>query len=215
MPGEPGTPLFRVQLHDERFLDGHVDLLALRIAEHLAREAVVVGLEPGRDGGREVGRVADELLDGTARLERDRVVGLHAVARDVDAAAVHAEVAVPDELARLCTRTGEPEAVDDVVEARLEHPQQVLARGALPTARLLVRRPELLLEQPVVPARLLLLAKLEQVLALLDPSAPVLSRRVAAPLDRALLGQAALALEEELEPLPAAEAALRSEVAGH
>jgi hypothetical protein len=43
----------------------------------------------------------------------------------------------------------------------------------------------------------------------------VLSRRVAAPLDGALLGQAALALEEELHSLAAAELALRADTACH
>jgi hypothetical protein len=43
----------------------------------------------------------------------------------------------------------------------------------------------------------------------------VLTRRVAAALDGALLGQAALALEEELHALPAALPALRRSIAGH
>jgi hypothetical protein len=43
----------------------------------------------------------------------------------------------------------------------------------------------------------------------------VLARRVAPALDRALLGQATLALEEELEPLAAAEPALRPEITRH
>src|SRR5215217_4608613 len=124
-------------------------------------------------------------------------------------------MAVADELARLCTRAGEAQAVDDVVEAGLEHPEQVLARGAEALRRLLVVVAELLLEQAVVAARLLLLAQLQQVLALLDPAAAVLARRIRAALDRALLRQAALALEEELHPLAAADAALGSEVAGH
>src|SRR5215217_2412890 len=124
-------------------------------------------------------------------------------------------MAVADELARLCTRAGEAQAVDDVVEAGLEHPEQVLARGAEALRRLLVVVAELLLEQAVVAARLLLLAQLQQVLALLDPAAAVLARRIRAALDRAFLRQAALALEEELHPLAAADAALGSEVAGH
>src|SRR5213076_3018066 len=56
---------------------------------------------------------------------------------------------------------------------------------------------------------------LQQVLALLDPAAAVLARRVRAALDRALLGQAALALQEELHALPPADAALRSKVPRH
>jgi hypothetical protein len=60
-----------------------------------------------------------------------------------------------------------------------------------------------------------LLTQLKEVLRLLDAPAPVLSRRIAAPLDRALLGQAALALEEELHALAAAKLALGSEGACH
>ena len=120
-----------------------------------------------------------------------------------------------DELAGLRPRRREAEAVHDVVEPRLEHPQQLLARDAGALGRLLVVRAELLLEQAVVAARLLLLAQLRQVLALLDAAAAVLTRRIRAALDRALLGEAALALEEELHALAAADAALRSEIAGH
>src|SRR5262249_5682028 len=64
-------------------------------------------------------------------------------------------------------------------------------------------------------ARLLLLAQLEQVLALLDPAAAVLARWIRAALDGALLGQAALAFEEELQAFAAADTALRSQIAGH
>src|SRR4051794_12285659 len=207
--------LLRVELDDERFLHRRVDLRALRQLQDLAGQAFVVGLEPRCDGRRQVGRVADDLLRGRAGLHRDHVVGLHLVARDVDPATVDGEVAVTDELARLRARGGEAEAVDDVVEPRLEHPQQVLAGDAALAGGLLVVRAELLLEQAVVAARLLLLAQLEQVLALLDPAAAVLARRVAPALDRALLGQAPLALEEELHALPAAVPALRSKVTGH
>ncbi len=43
----------------------------------------------------------------------------------------------------------------------------------------------------------------------------MLARWIAAALDRALLGEAALALQEELHALAAADAALGAEVAGH
>src|SRR4051794_5171448 len=207
--------LLGVELDDQRFLDRRVDLGALRPLEDLAGQPFVVGLQPRSDGGGEVGCVADDLLRARPVLERDHVVGLDLVARDVDAAAVDREVAVADELARLRAGGGETEPVDDVVEARLEDPEQVLARDAADPIRLLVVGAELVLEQAVVAARLLLLAQLEQVLALLDPPAAVLARRIAAALDRALLGQAALALEEELHPLAAALLALGAAVAGH
>ena len=84
-----------------------------------------------------------------------------------------------------------------------------LARG------LLVVAAELLLEHAVVAARLLLLAQLHAVLALFQAPAAVLARRVGAALDAALVGQAALALEEQLLALAAALLALRAGVAGH
>src|SRR5207244_7515024 len=112
-------------------------------------------------------------------------------------------------------RDREPKPVDDVVESGLEHPQQGLAGHAGALRRLRVVGAELLLEQAVVAPRLLLLAQLEQVLGLLDAAAAVLARRVAAPLDRALLGQAALAFQEELHPLATALLALRAAIPRH
>src|SRR5581483_2026405 len=200
---------------DQLLGDRGVDLGALGPLEHRALQPVVVGLEPGRDGRRQVGRVADDLLCGRSGLERDDVVGRDLVARDVHPAAVHAEVAVPHQLPGLRAGRGEAEPVDDVVEPGLEHPEQVLACDPALLVRLLVVRAELRLEQAVVPPRLLLLAQLQQVLALLDPAAAVLARRVRAALDRALLGQAALALQEELHALPAALLALRGTIASH
>src|SRR5829696_5641190 len=207
--------LLGVELDDQRFLDRRVDLGALRPLEDLAGQPFVVGLQPRSDGGGEVGCVAHDLLGARPVLERDDVVRLDLVAGDVDAAAVDREVAVTNELAGLRARGGEPEPVDDVVEARLEDSEQVLARDPTDAIRLLVVGAELVLEQAVVAARLLLLAQLEQVLALLDPPAAVLARRIAAALDGALLGQAALALEEQLHPLATTLLALRAAVAGH
>src|SRR6187397_2572679 len=210
-----GELLLRVELDDERLLDRSIDLVALGPLEHGAGEPVVVGLQPGRHGSGEIRRVAHELLDRAALLQRDDVRGTHAVARDVHPATVDLEVPVPHELSRLCAGAGEAEPVDDVVEARLEHPQEVLAGGPETPRRLLVRRAELLLEKPVVAARLLLLAELEQILALLDAPAAVLSGWIAAALYSALLGEAALALQEELDALTATETALGAEIAGH
>src|SRR5439155_3699481 len=207
--------LLRIELDDELFLDGRVDLAALRLLQHLPGEAVVVGLQPGCDGRDEIGCVADHLLRRRVRRNGDDVVRTHLIARDVDAAAVDVEMAVAHELSGLRARRGEAEPVDDVVEARLEQAQQLLARDAGAAGRLLVVVAELLLEQPVVPARLLLLAQLEQVLALLDAAAAMLSRRIRATLDRALLGEAAFALKEQLHALAPADAALRSQISCH
>ena len=125
-----------------------------------------------------------------------------------DAAAVDRPVAVADQLARLAARRGEAEAHEHVVEAALEHPQQVLARDPGLPRRLGVVRAELLLEHAVVAARLLLLTQLDAVLGLLLAPAAVLAGRIRAALDAALVGQAALALEEQLLALAAALLAL-------
>src|SRR6188508_458693 len=124
-----GTALLRVELDDERFLDGRVDLVALGPLENGSGETVMVRLEPGGDRGGQVRGLADERLDRAPLLQGDDVAGAHAVARDVDPASVHLEMPVTDELSRLRARAREAEPVDDVVEARLEHAQQVLARG--------------------------------------------------------------------------------------
>src|SRR5215210_450214 len=96
-PGE----LLGVELDDQRLLDGSVDLFSLGRFQDLAGEAVVVGLEPGGDRRGEIGSVTDHLLRGASGGHGNHVPGLDLVARDVDAAAVDVEVAVPDELARL------------------------------------------------------------------------------------------------------------------
>jgi hypothetical protein len=124
-------------------------------------------------------------------------------------------MAVAHELTRLRAGSRESQPVDDVVETRLEQAQEVLTGDPGSARRLRVVGAELLLEQAVVAARLLLLAQLEQVLRLLDAPTAVLAGRIAAALDRALLGQAALALEEEFHPLAAAETALRADGASH
>ena len=122
---------------------------------------------------------------------------------------------VEDQLARLAARARETEPHQHVVEARLQQAQQVLAGHSRLAAGLVVVAPELLLEHAVVAARLLLLPQLKPVLGLPGPAATVLARRVGAALHAALVGQAALALQEELDALPAALLALGSAIPRH
>jgi hypothetical protein len=68
---------------------------------------------------------------------------------------------------------------------------------------------ELLFEHLVEASGLLLFAQLQQILGLFDAPATVLARRVRAPFDRALVGEAPLALEKELHAFAAALLALR------
>src|SRR5205814_2157645 len=81
--------------------------------------------------------------------------------------------------------------------------------------RLVVDQLELLLEQAVDAARLLLLTKLEEVLALADPTPAVHARGIRPPLDRAARGLALRALQEELHALAPAEPANRPGVTRH
>src|SRR5205823_11710448 len=127
----------------------------------------------------------------------------------------HGHMAVTDELAGLVSAGGEVGTEHDVVDPQLELLQQHLAGDARGLRGFLVHVLELTLEEPVDPARLLLLAQLEQVLALPDAAPPVLAGRVRLALDRALHRVALGALEEQLHPLAAAELADRARVPRH
>src|SRR5207249_10733343 len=125
------------------------------------------------------------------------------------------EVAVADELARLRPRCRETHPIDDVVEAQLEHPEEVLAGHAGSGRGRVEVVLELPLEHGVDAADFLLLAQLHAELADLAAADAVLAGRRGAPLEGALLRVAAAALQEELGALPATEAADRSGVTGH
>src|SRR5712691_11733968 len=122
---------------------------------------------------------------------------------------------MPDELAGHVAALGEPGAVDHVVEAGLENLEQRLTGLAPGLGGFGVVVVELLLKDAVDPLGLLLLADLEQELALLGPVTAVLARRVGPDLDRAL-GRVALgALQEQLRLLTAAALAVRTGVSSH
>src|SRR4029077_10894359 len=118
--------------------------------------------------------------------------------------------------ARLLARGAEAKPVDDVVQAQLEVAEQVDAGDSrLPLGQLEVV-PELLLEQTVRAARLLLCAQLQAVVGGLPLAGlAVHAGRECAALDGALRRVAALALEIELGALAAAEAADGAAVVSH
>src|SRR4029077_15148765 len=191
------------------------DLRALGKAQDLGGKRVVVGLQPGRHGRDELGRFANRFGRRRAGLDRDHVLGAHLVGGDVDTAPVHQPVPVADQLPGLTPRGSEAEPHEDVVEAGLEQAQKVLAGDAVLARGLVVVGAELALKHLVVAARLLLLAQLHAVLGLTHATAAVIAGRVGAALNAALVGEAALALEEELLALAAALLALGGGVAGH
>src|SRR4051812_16771865 len=221
-PGDPRNAvgraagvLLRVELDDELPLHRRVDLRPLGVAQHLRRKSVVIRLKPRRNGGRQLGRIADRLGRARPSLDRDHVVGADLVRRHVYAPPVDGPVSMQDQLASLPPRSCEAEPHQDVVEPALQHAQQVLTRHARLAARLVVVVAELLLEHAVVATRLLLLPELQPVLGLLRAAAAVLTRGVRAPLDTALVGEAALALQEQLPALAAALLALGSTISCH
>src|SRR5680860_1231864 len=84
--------LLRVELDDELLLHGRGDLVALRLAQHLRGEPVVVGLEPCRHDRDELGGLTDRGIGVGAGLHRDHVVGPHLVGGDVHPPAVDGPV---------------------------------------------------------------------------------------------------------------------------
>src|SRR6476661_4276534 len=215
-PPEP-VVLLGVELHDRLLLDRGVDHLAGRDAVHEHAQLAADDLEPRGHGALAGAGLGDLERQHRARLlgHLDDVVLAHAVGRDVDLAAVHPDVAVAHELARHVTGLGEAGPVDHVVQPRLQDLEQDLTGLAGLAVGLFVVPAELLLQHAVDAAGLLLLAKLEQVLAVLGATPAVLARRVRPDLDRALRGLALAALEEQLHLLAPAEAAIGSGVTGH
>src|SRR5512140_426532 len=209
--------LLGVQLDDQLFADGDRDVLALRQRDDLPLELCGVELEPRGDPAalRGLDRGGDERVRAALVLDgHDRALR-HDHARDVDLAAVHAHVPVPDELAGLRARAREAEPVHDVVETALEQREQVLARDAPHALGLLEREAELALENPVEALDLLLLAELDAVPEDLRPALAVLTRGEIAALDGALVGEAAVPLEEQLHSFAPAQPADRFAITSH
>src|SRR4029453_12940176 len=116
----------------------------------------------------------------------------------------------------LGARGGEAETVDHVVEPALQQLQQRLAGDAAGPVRHLEVAAELVLEHPVDALDLLLFAQLQAVAHDLRlAQLAVLPRRHVALLDRALLGVAALPLEEELHAFTTAEPTNGSAITCH
>ena len=150
-----------------------------------------------------MGRSMSSLV-GTATTLPAKLARLHLVAGDVDLAAVDGEVAVADELTRLGAAHREAQTVNDVVQTALEDGEQVLTGLALTALGHLKVAAELALEHAVEALGLLLLAKLLAVLGVLAAALAVLAGGESAVVHRALVGVAAVALEEELLTFSAA-----------
>src|SRR5579875_1436558 len=207
----------RVQLDDERFAYRYVDVLPQRQVAYADLEALLAHLEPGRDlAAQRVHVVAYDYVVASLGRERDHVGAPQAVRRDGHPPAVDQDMAMADELAGLGAAGAPAGTEHDVVQTQLQHTQEVLAGYALLAVGLLVIGTELLLQDPVDAARLLLLPQLGEVLrALARPVPAVQAGRVRPALDRALQRVALGPLQEQLHLLPPAEPAHRAYVARH
>src|SRR5690349_4924478 len=168
--------LLRVELDDQLFVDRHREIGALRKGLHRPGERDRIELQPV--GHAPALRKLHRLLDAgdvAAPLPHaDDVARTNEIRGDVHLATVHAEVAVPDELAGLRARGREAEPIRDVVEAPLEELEKRLTGHALRLVRHLEVATELGLEHAVDAAELLLLAELDRILGKLRPRLAVL-----------------------------------------
>src|SRR5262245_12499657 len=181
----------RVVFHHQVGLHHHRvgNLIELRDARELRRHLVVVDLHVVRDvalGEADSLQHHGKLLGGF--LDLDDVAGLAAEARNVDAPAVHLDVAVIDELAGGKHRRHELGAEHDGVEPALQEADEVGAGIALEADRLLIDAAEMLLGNVAVVAfELLLGAQLHAVVGELALAAlAVLAGAVFAPVHGAL-----------------------------
>ncbi len=157
--------LTSIQLDDQLFLHGQVDLLTCRHGADLGRQRRRVELQPLRHAStlhlfkcvQDCGRLLAGLphRNDVTRLDRER--------RDVHLPAVDREVSVPHQLAGLRARRRKAKAIRNVIQATLEQLQQRLTGDAARPLRLLEVAAELILEHAVDALHLLLLAQLHAV----------------------------------------------------
>src|SRR5690606_38896227 len=139
--------LARVVLDDLQLVYGDDDVLSSRAVQEPALERLGIEVEPRVELAAtaffDVGADHWVLLGGLGDL--DLVAGAKPVGRDVHPLAVHEDVPVSDQLPGLAARVRDAEAVDDVVEARLEQLQEHGTRRAFGLGGLVEEVLELLL----------------------------------------------------------------------
>src|SRR4029453_14811796 len=183
-------------------LQGDLDVLPDWKAPHRPLLLIDVHVEPG--GNR---RPARAEVVGHPLLHLRGGAGLHRLAPPDDVgrhrhlATVDLDMPVAPHLPRLAAGGRHAEAEDHVVQPALEELEQVLAGDPLLALRAREVAAELRLQHPVDVLGLLLFPELDAVVGQLGPGQPALAGGVVPPLDRALLAEAARALEKELDPL--------------
>src|SRR6266540_5594886 len=194
--------LLREQLHDELLLHRDLDVLPDRQPPHRSLLLVDVQLEPRwnrRAAGGQI--VRDALLHLGSGPELDDLAHPDDVGGNGHLAPADLDVAVSDHLAALASGGRHAQPEHHVVQSPLQQLQQVLAGDPFLGLGPGEVAPELRFEHAVDPLGFLLFPQLHAVGRGLAAAESVLPRRVIAALDGALLGEAARALEKELDPL--------------
>ena len=190
---------------------GNSNLIALRKVDNFRLQGFPVEVKPLRDraGSVRFDGCLDLLTVAAGLLDGDHIARAQEIRRNVHLFAIDLEMAMVDELTALCTGGSPAKQVNNVIEPTLADTQQVFARYALAALRHLEVFTELTLLNAVVTASLLLRTQLKAIFGSLLPALAVLARRIGTALHRALVRIAALALEEELLALTAAQLANR------
>src|SRR5882672_6799458 len=210
------SPLLRIQLDDQILVDVREHILTSRDRLEYAAHFLVVDLDPLRQArlGRRGERSLDAQLLAGAFAHLNDITRTALVGGNRNDAAVDLDGLVAHELARLGARRGKAHAVDDVVEPRLQELEELLARGARATRRLLVVAAELALEHPVHAAEFLLLPQLQTVVGQPLPALALDAARRHLELALALQ-RLGTALEKQIGALAASELACGTGISRH
>ncbi|VBB38624.1 membrane hypothetical protein [uncultured Spirochaetota bacterium] len=212
--------LFRIKLDDELFADiCHIgDVLAMRVRREATGHLIGVDLDPRHGPG-----LADFLQSVLYKVEllglldhRHLVARLYEEGRNGHPLAVHGDMAVIDQLARLGAGGGEMHSVDHVVQPALQENKKVLAGFSRHGQGFFESVPELGLHEAVGPFEGLLFPELGGVFrALAHSGLGSLSGGEALLVHGALVAVAAIALQKKLFLLGAAKPAHWSDITCH
>src|SRR5438093_3137006 len=211
------TVLLRVEFDDELFLNGQADVFAFRKIEHRAAELLGIQLQPRRNASAasRFHGLADLVILAALFTDLNHFALPDLVRGDVVLLSVHLDVSVPDQLPRLCARSGKSERVNDVVQTQLELAEKIVAGNAVLLRGAPEIQTELPFQQAVNALDLLLLTKLQAIAQDFGTTPAMLTGGVVAALDGALVFEATVPFEEQLHALTPAQPANGIGVTSH
>src|SRR5262249_20277277 len=148
--------------------------------EHRSFELIGGQLQPRRNAaaaGRFDG-LTDLTVLATLFANLDDIALAHLVRGDIDLLSVDLDVSMPDQLPPLSARRCESERIDDVVEAQLELPEQIVAGDAVLFSGPSEVQTELPFQQAVNALHFLLFAKLQTISQDFGTAAAMLAGRI-------------------------------------